>query len=206
MASSETRNPVDLPVLSAIANRWSPYRFADQAVEDEKIRRVLEAARWAASSFNDQPWYFIVARRRDEPEFQTMLECLMEANQAWASRAGVLMLTCIRTTFQYNGKPNRVALHDLGQASGYLALQATEMGLQVHQMAGINLSVVRQKYELPEGVEPQTAIAIGYPDTTAPADEQNQQWADRENGARKRNPLSAQVFTGKFGQSSPFVD
>ena len=121
------------PLLPAISQLWSPYRFDPRPVESDKLIRCLDAARWAASSYNDQPWHFIVARREDSAAFQTALGCLLEANQAWAHNAGVLMLTVIRTTFRRGGKPNRVALHDLGAAATSLALQATGEGLQVHQ-------------------------------------------------------------------------
>ena len=131
-------NPVDWPVSDVIANRWSPYRFRPQEIEEEKLLTCFEAARWAASSFNDQPWYWIVARRQDHEAFGKMVGCLLEANQGWANQAGVLVLTATRTTFAYNQKPNRVALHDLGQAACQFSLQAVQLGLQVHQMAGVN--------------------------------------------------------------------
>lgn len=198
-------NPTDRDVIESIGQRYSPYRFEDRVVEDDKIVRCLEAARWASSSFNDQPWSWIVARRQDTDAFGTMVGCLMEANQGWASKASVLMISVIRTTFRYNGQPNRVALHDLGQAAAHLSLQAAELGLQVHQMAGVNLGVARQKYAIPDGHQPETALAIGYPDRSEPADEQGQKMRNRENGARKRLTLAEQVFTGQWGKSAEFV-
>lgn len=198
-------NPSNYPILETLRKRWSPYRFQPVPVEDEKILTCLEAARWAASSFNDQPWSWIVARRQDGEAFERMLNCLLEANQAWAAKAGVLILTVTRSTFAYNGKPNRVALHDLGQAAAQLSLQATELGLQVHQMAGVNLSVVRQQYGIPEGFEPQTAIAIGYPDESDPTDDLGSQLKGRESGKRERTPLSEQVFGDKWGDSAPLL-
>ncbi len=198
-------NPTDHPVLDVVRNRWSPYRFDSRPVEDEKLVQCLEAGRWAASSFNDQPWSWIVARRQDADQFDRMLGCLLEANQGWAGKAGVLILTVIRTTFAYNKKPNRVALHDLGQAAAQLSLQAAELGLQVHQMAGVNLSLVRQEYSVPDGHEPQTAIAIGYPDESEPADELARELHKREQGPRQRLPLGEQVFRGKWGDRAEFV-
>ena len=111
----------DHPVHDLIADRWSPYIFERREVEREKLLSCLEAARWAASSFNEQPWSFIVAERTDEEEFNRMLSCLMEANQAWAANAGVLLLTVVSKSFSRNNKPNRVAQHDLGLAVGNLA-------------------------------------------------------------------------------------
>ncbi|WP_430451178.1 nitroreductase family protein [Rhodopirellula europaea] len=198
-------NETDLEVLPVIADRWSPYRFDGREVEDDKLRRCLEAARWAASSFNDQPWSWIVARRQDGEAFEAMLQCLLEANRDWASRAGVLICTVIRTNFSYNQKPNRVALHDLGAAAAHMSLQATSLGLQVHQMAGVNLSQVRGQYQLPEGYEPATAIAIGYADDREPNTDAEQVLEDRQSGVRERTPLKNQVFMDAFGQTAPWL-
>lgn len=197
-------NPVEHPVLDAIADRWSPYRFQPKEIAEEALLQCLEAARWAASSFNDQPWFWILARRQDAAEFDRMIGCLLEANQPWASQAGALILTVSRSSFAYNGKPNRVALHDLGQAAAHLALQATALGLQVHQMAGVNLSVARQLYGIPDGHEPQTAIAIGYPDTAEPVSSEAKQLSERERGPRARRPLAEQVFSAKWGIPANF--
>jgi nitroreductase len=198
-------NQPDHPINESLANRWSPYRFEPREVEDHKILSCLEAARWAASSFNDQPWSWIVARRQDTNPFEQMLTCLLEANRIWASNAGALILTVTRSTFRYNGKPNRVALHDLGVAAAQLTLQAGELGLHVHQMAGVNLSLIRQLYGIPAGFEPQTAIAIGYADLSQPADELAKQLHQRETGPREREPLSNQVFAEKWGEQADFV-
>ncbi|MEM6366289.1 MAG: nitroreductase family protein [Planctomycetota bacterium] len=198
-------NPTDHEVLPTIANRWSPYRFEPRVVEDDKLIRCLEAARWAASSFNDQPWSWIVARRQDAEAFESMLACLMPANRSWASQAGVLICTVTRNHFQYNGKPNRVALHDLGAAAAHLSLQATKFGLHVHQMAGINVAQIRGQYGIPDGFDPQTAIAIGYLDESEPTTDDQRELDDRQNATRTRTPLSEQVFVGKYGQSADWL-
>ena len=200
-----SKNPVDRPVIEPIAARWSPYLFLPQEIEEQKLLQCLEAARWAASSFNDQPWFWIVARRQDPVAYEKMLGCLLEANQGWAAHAGALILTAIRTRFAYNGKPNRVALHDLGQAACQLSLQATELGLQVHQMAGINLSRVRQEYRVPAEIEPQTAIAIGYPNQGDPIDDSQHAVAKRDTGERQRRPLAEQVFEDGWGNAATFL-
>ncbi len=193
------------PITESLVNRWSPYRFEPRVVEDHKILSCLEAARWAASSFNDQPWSWIVARRQDTNPFERMLTCLLETNRVWACNAGVVILTVTRSTFRYNGKPNRVALHDLGIAAAQLTVQAGELGLHVHQMAGINLSLVRQQYGIPDGYAPQTAIAIGYADRSEPVDELAKQLHERESGPREREPLGNQVFADKWGERAEFV-
>ncbi len=198
-------NPTDHPVLEVISQRWSPYRFVPKEVEEEKLVQCFEAARWAASSFNEQPWFWIVARRQDSEKFEKMVGCLMEANQGWARNAGALILTAMRPTFSRNNKPNRVALHDLGQAAAHFALQATQLGLQVHQMAGVNLSQVRQEYGIPDDIEPQTAIAVGYRDSSKPDGELAEKLDERESGPRQRKKLSEQVFSEKWGNQAEFV-
>ena len=196
-----TINPTQRDLISPISGRWSPYRFDGRPVEQEKLAQCFEAASWAASSFNEQPWRWIVAVRDDEKAFSRMLGCLMEANQSWASQAGALVLTAFRRTFSRNDNPNRVALHDLGQAAAHFALQAAAIGLQVHQMAGVNLSQIRTEYQIPDEFEPATAIAIGYPDASPPASETEKRLAGRESAARQRHPLSTHVFTGTWGRS-----
>lgn len=197
---TDAKIPGLLPVLR---ERWSPYRFEPRDVEDDKLLRCLEAARWAASSYNDQPWSFLLARRSDSDAFEKALSCLVEANQAWAKNAGVLLLSVVRTTFRMNNNPNRVALHDLGGAATSMALQAAAEGLQVHQMAGVNLSRVRQVYDVPEGHQPETAIAIGYPDTSEAAEDD--ELARRDRQPRTRLPLAEQVFGDAWGKPAELV-
>lgn len=190
-------------IIEPIANRFSPYRYHPTGVELDKLKRCLEAASWAASSYNEQPWIFIVARRENQSEFARALDCLVEPNRVWAQHAGVLILTAIRTTFQSNGKPNRVALHDLGGAAATLAIQATAEGLQAHQMGGVNLSQIKASFSIPEGFEPQTAIALGYANSDpAPP---NDVLAAREAAPRQRKPLEQFVFGSKWGESADWL-
>lgn len=194
-----TINPTIRDLVAPIDQRWSPYRFDSRVVEPNKLAQCFEAASWAASSFNEQPWRWLVATRDDQKEFAKMLGCLMEANQGWAATAGALVLTAYRPKFLRNENPNRVALHDLGQAAAHLALQAAAVGLQVHQMAGINLSQIRTEYQIPDDFEPATAIAIGYPDTHPPNNKNESALVGRETAARQRNLVSQQVFQGTWG-------
>src|SRR5436309_6122679 len=152
----------DYPINDLIAKRWSPYSFANRSVSDEDLRSLFEAARWAPSSYNEQPWSFIVAKKEDAEEFARVLSCLVEANQRWAGEASVLILGITRLNFQRNGKPNRAAVHDLGLAACCLVLEATARGLSAHQMIGIVPEKVREIYSVPDDCEPMTAIAIGY--------------------------------------------
>src|SRR5438034_853619 len=151
------------PILPVIAERWSPYAFDPRPVERQKLLSCLEAARWAPSSYNEQPWTFILAERTDAAEFARMIDCLVEGNRAWAKNVGVLMLTIVSKLFVKNGKPNRAAEHDIGLAAGYMVLQATALGLQGHQMIGVERDKIRATYKIPDTHEPLTAIALGYP-------------------------------------------
>lgn len=200
-----TRHPkhaaTDFPILEPMAARWSPYAYdPTRAVEPEKLRICLEAARWAASSYNEQPWTFLLARREDKAAFDTMLACLTEPNQAWAKNASVLMLTVVCRTFKLNGKPNRVAEHDIGLAAGNLVVQAAALGLDAHQMAGVNLAAARQTYSIPEGYEPFTAIALGY--AAAPESIDDLKLRERETAPRTRKPLNEIVFAGTWGKAA----
>ncbi len=190
----------DHEILPVVVERWSPYLFDERPVEREKLLCCLEAARWAESSYNEQPWIFFLSERTNPVEFEKALECLVEANQYWARHVGVLILTATRKTFAMNGKPNRVCEHDLGIAAGHFALQATTLGLHAHQMAGINPAKVKQTYNLPEGYEPLTAIALGY--QGAPPSGADPQLAPRDETPRSRKPLSEWVFSGEWGSPS----
>ena len=191
---------VDHDIHELIAKRWSPYVFDSRAVEPAKLLSCLEAARWAASSFNEQPWSFIVATRQQEQAFATMVGCLMEANQAWAQHAGVLIVTVVCKQFSRNNEPNRVAEHDLGLAVGNMTLQATALGLSVHQMAGINASKLATTYKVPDTHATVTAIALGYAgDGSSPG---AAQLAQRDQAPRSRKPLNELVFADEWGQTA----
>lgn len=192
----------DHPVLDLIASRWSPYAFADRSVASDDLRSLFEAARWAPSSYNEQPWSYIVASREQPEEFERLLSCLVETNQAWAKAVPVLALGCTRLNFTRNGKPNAAAVHDLGLASGSLVLEATARGLAVHQMIGILPDRARQVYGIPEGVQPLTGLAIGY---TGDPGSLPEALRNRDLAERTRKPLAAFVFGGRWGTAAPAV-
>src|SRR5215469_5860298 len=152
----------DHPIHELFVRRWSPYAFADRPVSTDDLRSLFEAARWAASSYNEQPWTYIVATKANPTEFERLLSCLVEGNQAWAKAAPVLALGCTSLFFKKNDKPNAAAVHDLGLASATLTLEATARGLFIHQMIGILPDKARQLYRIPESVQPLTGLAIGY--------------------------------------------
>ncbi len=190
--------PADHPVHDLIGGRWSPYAFSSEAVAREQVLSVLEAARWAASSYNAQPWSFLVGLKGDET-WQGVYDCLVDANRAWASEVPVLMLSMAHETFPWNGKPNRHAQYDTGQAVAALALQATDLGLFVHQMAGFDAEAARTRFAIPPGHTLMAAIALGSagdPDTLSVPP------AARERAPRERGAVSTFTFAGQWGEEA----
>lgn len=194
--------PTAVPILDLMTYRWSPRAFDPRAVEPEKLRGLFEAARWAASSYNAQPWFFLVATKDDPGNFQRVLDCFVEFNQGWAKHAPVVALSVARLKFEHNGQPNRHAFHDVGQAAANLALEAVALGLQIHQMAGINPEKARATFAIPEGFEAVAGIALGYPGDPASLPDPLR---ERELAPRTRKPASSFVFTGSWGTASPIV-
>jgi len=190
------------PIHDLLRRRWSPRTFSDRRVEPDTLRSLLEAARWAPSSYNEQPWSFIVASKDDPVEFGRLLSCLVEGNIQWAQHAPVLMVSVARLTFEDDGKPNRHAFHDVGLAVANLIVQATALGLVVHQMAGIFPDKIRELYGIPEGYEAVAGIALGYPGDPQSLPEELRK---RELAPRERKPLTEFVFSGRWGRTSPLV-
>lgn len=189
------------PVHELIRNRWSPRAFADRPIEPDKLLSLIEAARWAPSSYNYQPWRFIVATKYNPTEYNRLLGTLIEFNQGWAKNAPVLILAVAKLHFD-DGKPNRHAFHDVGLALENLVLQATALGLSVHQAAGFDVDKARKEYQIPEEYEPATVVVIGYagdpqilPDGLR----------EREIAPRMRKPLPELLFTGQWGNVSPLL-
>jgi len=152
----------DYPVHELIQKRWSPRAYSAQPVEEETISTLFEAARWAASGGNEQPWRFIYATREQTERFGMLAECLMEGNRAWAAAAPVLILTLAKTQNSRTNQPNRYAWHDVGLAVGNLTAQASALDLYVHNMAGFSAEKARQLFDLQPDIEPVTMIAVGY--------------------------------------------
>lgn len=192
----------DHPVHEFIARRWSPYAFSDRAVAKEDLLSLFEAARWAPSSYNEQPWSYIVATSDNKEDFERLHSCLVEGNQPWTKIVPVLAIGCVSTRFKLNGKPNAAAEHDLGIASCSLTFEATARGLYVHQMIGILPDKVREVYQVPDDVQPLTGIAIGYLGDVNALPENYKQ---RDLVERTRKPLAEFVFGGKWGEAAGVV-
>lgn len=196
------RAVTDHPILKLLAERWSPYGFKDRPVTNADLRSVFEAARWAASSYNEQPWNYLIATKENPQEFERLLSCLVEGNQGWAKTAPVLVLGVVNLRFTKNNQENRAAVHDLGLAAGNLVTEATTRGLSVHQMIGILPDKAREIFRIPEHHEAWTAMAIGYKADPADLPEALKQ---RDQSPRQRKPLEKFVFTGQWGQPSPLL-
>ena len=188
------------PIYEPLRRRWSPRAFSNRMVAPDELRSLWEAVRWAPSCFNEQPWSFIVATQQDGEEFARLLSCLTQGNARWAQHAPVLMVSVAKLYFDQTGKPNRHALHDVGLALGNLVVQATVMGLMVHQMAGIFPEKVKELYNIPERFEPVAGIALGY---GGDPDALPEDLRERELAPRSRKPTSDFVYAGRWGQTSP---
>lgn len=190
-----------VPILPELAERWSTRAFSSEPVEPEKIVALFEAARWAASSSNVQPWRFIVARK-GEAHFNKLAEGLMEGN-SWAKSAPLLVANLARktrTASDGSEKPNKHAWHDLGLAMGNLSAQATAMGLYLHQMAGIHPTKVEDNFQVnPDEFDVVSMFALGYRDASQ-AEQLDEKKQEAEQKARQRMPLNELIFSEKFGK------
>jgi nitroreductase len=184
-----------------IQSRRSPRAFSEKPVALEILTGLLEAARWAPSCSNEQPWSFIVTAKPGD-DYTRLLSCLVPFNAEWAQQAPVLLLAVARSNFAASGKPNRHAMYDVGQSMTNLSFQATASGLVVHQMAGFDVEKARQEFSIPADQEPAAVAAIGYPGDVATL---NEKLRAREAAPRTRKPLHDFVFTGRWGQPAPWI-
>ena len=194
--------PSKHPVADVIGRRWSLRAFDERAIEPEKVKSLFEAARWAPSSNNEQPWRFLAATKEQRADYDRLLGCLLEGNRKWAFRAPLLVLSVASLFFEDDGKPNRHALHDTGLAAENLVVQATAMGLQAHQMAGYDVDKARRECQIPSGFEPVAMIAVGYPGDPALLPDYLR---ERELKPRERQPIEDFVFSASWGRPSPLV-
>jgi nitroreductase len=203
-AANKMEKPAETqtPIHELLGQRWSPRAFSGKAVEPEKLVSVLEAARWAPSSRNEQPWAYIVATQDDQKGFDELLAVLMPTNRAWAPKAPVLILALAHTLWTKEGTPNRVGIYDLGQATMSLVIQATSVGLATHQMGGFDVEAARRHFQVPAGWEPVSVIAIGY---AGSVEDLPEPLREREMLQRHRKPLEEFVFSGAWGHPAPIA-
>jgi nitroreductase len=186
----------DLPILDAVRERWSPRAIGGDTVEQSKIDTMFEAARWAPSSSNVQPWYFLYATK-DDGEAREKLEALLTEGNVWAKNAYILMIIFAKKTMQRTAGilPNPYAEHDTGAASACLALQLPSLGLVGHQMGGFNHEGANEALNVPPEFEPSSMMAIGYPADPSVLSEKHQ---EQEKASRVRKPQAEFVFRGRW--------
>lgn len=185
----------DYPIHKLLQKRWSPRAFSEKAIDTKLLNQLFEAARWAPSSYNEQPWRFIIARKEDQEAYEKLASVMNEFNQSWAADAPVLVLGLAKTTFDLDGRDNPHAGHDLGQAIAHLTFEATNHDLYVHQMAGIVPEKARDLYEISEEYKPMTMFAIGYKGSP---ESLNKKMQKQETSPRIRKDLDEIVFDGEW--------
>jgi nitroreductase len=185
-----------------ICRRRSPRAFLGHPVARDDLLRLLEAARWAPSSFNEQPWSFIIAPVARADDFQAAISCLTPVNRAWAERASLLMFVVSHLIRSRDGQANRYAQHDVGLAVAHLNFQATAQGLGVHIMGGFDRARVRDLYRVPEEFEPLVALAIG---PVGPSESFPDDIREYEARPRSRKSFHDFVFTTEWGNVAPEV-
>ena len=193
---SDTTNVLVLehPILPVLAQRRSPRAYAAQLVPAEVLHQVFAAASSAASCFGEQPWRFIVGSRAAQPDaYDKILSSMGEFNQVWANAAPVLVVSIAKLTFSHDDNPNAWARHDVGQATATLTVQAAELGLQIHQMAGFSADKIRESFGIPAGYEPVAVFTLGYPGDPAGLPDGLR---GKETAPRVRKPLAEFLFEG----------
>jgi len=192
----------DHPIHEHLRERWSPRAFSERPVSPEVLRSLFEAARWAPSSNNEQPWAFLVAVKDDPEAHARLLSTLVEGNQVWAKHAPVLVIAVSALNFARNGQSNRNACYDTGMAVADLTFEATSRGLFVHQMAGFDPQKTIDLFQIPSGWQPIAALVIGYP-----GDPQSlpDNLRERELAPRSRKPLKDFVMSGQWGNPASFL-
>jgi len=186
----------DAPLIAPIRERWSPRAFAERSVGSDDLRTLLEAARWAPSCKNEQPWRFVYAHKGGAG-YEALEALLDDFNTGWAAGAPVLLLSVAKKTFDGDGQPNAHAWHDVGLAMGQLLVQATSMGIHAHQMAGFDWRGANAALGIPEGFQPVAMAALGYP---GDPDTLPDGLAKAERGPRVRDALESLAFEGGWPQ------
>jgi nitroreductase len=189
--------PATAPIHELIAGRWSPRAYSDEPVSHAALHAMLEAARWAPSASNQQPWRFMVFNRADDQAaFNRAFATLRPLNQQWNAPVPVLIAVTTQT-LNAKGEVNRTAQYDAGAAAMSLALQAHALGLAAHQMGGFDASAFRKEFALPEGVEPLVMISIGH---FGDAEKLDPALLEREKATRARMALGEIAYANAWKQ------
>jgi len=186
---------VDAPVERLILERWSSRAYSDKAVAGADLKTIFTAGAWAASSYNEQPWRFVIGQKREgaaDEAYTKIFSALLPVNQSWAKEAPVLYASFAKKTFSKNGQPNKVALHDVGAASATISLEATALGLHTHGMAGFDAELLRASFGVPSDFDPVACWTLGYAGDPANLPEHFQA---SEQQPRDRKPLREFLFS-----------
>ncbi len=191
----------DFEIHPLLKKRWSPRAFNDKAVTKEQLQRIFEAARWAPSGFNQQPWKFILGMKGDET-YQKIFDCLVAFNQLWAGNAPVLILSCGRKVMNDREDINPSYHYDVGQAVAHMSIQAMNEGLHMHQMGGFEKDVAVRKFNIPATYKPLTVISLGYIGNPAMLPERMQK---SEKAERDRFPAKSFLYSEVFGKDTDLL-
>jgi nitroreductase len=189
------------PVHELLLRRYSGRAFDARPLDDATLASLFEAARWAPSSGNEQPWRFVVVRR-GTPAFEAVAATLTGRNPGWARHAATLVVTAARMVRGAQARPNAWAWHDAGMAWAQLALEATSRGLVAHPMGGFDPDGVRAACALPADVAPVSVTALGWPGDPDTLEEPHR---TEERAPRTRRPLAELVSEGRFGEPASFL-
>jgi len=191
----EVSSEFESDILDIIKNRRSRRAFANIPIEKDKIKSLFEAARWAPSSVNEQPWTYIYATSGQSELWNRIFESLNESNKIWAKESPLLIVSLARKYYSKNDRLNNSAKYDVGAANAFLSLQATALGLNVHQMGGFDHSVLRQNLNVPENFDIGVIMAIGYPGSP---EQLPSHLLDRELSPRMRHTQNEFVMNQTF--------
>ena len=189
------------PILDSFKQRWSPRAYSEQSIEKEKLQSILEAARWAPSARNEQPWRFILGVKGNG-SWEKIFESLVEWNQQWTKRVSVLVLNLGKKFYDFEHLPNHTYQYDTGQAVAMMVTEAVNQGLIGHQMSGFSAEKAIELFDIPEDYYPISVSAFGYygDPELLPDDIKESEFEER-----KRRPFNETVFAGKFGEASELV-
>ena len=185
-------------ITNVMEKRWSPRAIVGPVPPKSTLLNILEAARWAPSAFNEQPWVFFVATADEPDEFQKALDCLVPGNKQWVKNAPVILFGVTKNTFDREHAPNPTALFDLGLAVENLLLETVNQGLVAHPMSGFSSEAVRQIYDIPSGYDPRIAIALGHLGNPQSLEEP---LLSMEKSERSRKNVADFTFTKTWGKS-----
>lgn len=181
------------PIQSYLLNRWSPRSMTGEAMSDDELMPLFEAARWAPSSFNNQPWRILYAKR-DTPEWDVFYGLLIDFNQQWCKNAAVLLVMVSRDTFEKNNKPSETHSYDTGAAWMSIALEGCARGYVVHGMSGFDYQAARKNLGVPDGYTVEAMAAIG---KRAPKDRLPPPIQEKEQPSTRKS-LEEILCKGKF--------